>query len=157
MKINDYLSRQEVAHFTAKSDFHAWRLVLGNWLAIAVIFAVAAAWPNPLSIVLAIVLLAGRQLGLSVLMHECGHRTLFRTAKLNDVIGQWLCALPVMNDQPSYARGHLEHHRKAGTHQDPDLPNYQAYPVSRQSFNVSSSTSCKIRSISGSKSMNPPA
>jgi fatty acid desaturase len=134
MKINDYLSREEVAYFTAKSDFHAWRLILGNWLAIGLIFAVAAAWPNPLTIVLAIVLLAGRQLGLSVLMHECGHRTLFRRAKLNDVIGQWLCALPVMNDQPSYARGHLEHHRKAGTHEDPDLPNYQAYPVSRQSF-----------------------
>jgi fatty acid desaturase len=134
MKINDYLSREEVVYFTAKSDFHAWRLVLGNWLAIALIFALAAAWPNPLTLVLAIVLLAGRQLGLSVLMHECGHRTLFRRAKLNDVIGQWLCALPVMNDQPSYARGHLEHHRKAGTHEDPDLPNYQAYPVSRQSF-----------------------
>ena len=134
MKINNYLSRQEVAYFTAKSDVHAWRLVLGNWLAIALIFAVAATWPNPLTLVLAIVLLAGRQLGLSVLMHECGHRTLFRTAKLNDVIGQWLCALPVMNDQPSYARGHLEHHRKAGTHEDPDLPNYQDYPVSRESF-----------------------
>jgi fatty acid desaturase len=39
-----------------------------------------------------------------------------------------------MNDQPSYARGHLEHHRKAGTREDPDLPNYQAYPVSRDSF-----------------------
>jgi fatty acid desaturase len=134
MKISDYLSREEVVYFTAKSDFHAWRLVLGNWLAIAAIFAVAAAWPNPLTIMLAIVLLAGRQLGLSVLMHECGHRTLFRTAKLNDVIGQWLCALPVMNDQPSYARGHLEHHRKAGTPEDPDLPNYQAYPVSPESF-----------------------
>jgi fatty acid desaturase len=134
MKISDYLSREEVAYFTAKSDFHAWRLVLGNWLAIAAIFAVVAVWPNPLTIVLAIVLLAGRQLGLSVLMHECGHRTLFRTTKLNDVIGQWLCALPVMNDQPSYARGHLEHHRKAGTHEDPDLPNYQAYPVSKESF-----------------------
>jgi fatty acid desaturase len=108
--------------------------VFGNWLAIALIFAVAAAWPNPVTLVLAIVLLAGRQLGLSVLMHECGHHTLFRTSKLNDVIGQWLCALPVMNDQPSYARGHLEHHRKAGTHEDPDLPNYQAYPVSRESF-----------------------
>ena len=107
---------------------------MGNWLAIAAIFAVAAAWPNPLTLVLAVVLLAGRQLGLSVLMHECGHRTLFRTPWLNDRVGQWLCALPVMNDQPSYARGHLEHHRKAGTREDPDLPNYQAYPVSRASF-----------------------
>ena len=115
MKIADYLSREDVARFTAKSDLHAWRLVLGNWLAIAAIFAVAGYYPDPLTIVLAIFLLAGRQLGLSVLMHECGHRTLFRTAWLNDVIGQWCCALPVMNDQPSYARGHLEHHRQAGT------------------------------------------
>jgi fatty acid desaturase len=69
-----------------------------------------------------------------VLMHECGHRTLFRTAKLNDVVGQWWCALPVMNDQPSYTRGHLEHHRKAGTVDDPDLSNYQSYPISRESF-----------------------
>jgi fatty acid desaturase len=134
MKVSDYLSAEDVARFTARSDFHAWRLVLGNWLAIAAIFAVAGAWPNVLTIPLAIVLLAGRQLGLSVLMHECGHRTLFRTPLLNDVIGQWLCALPVLNDQPSYARGHLEHHRRAGTCEDPDLPNYQAYPVSRESF-----------------------
>jgi fatty acid desaturase len=134
VKISDYLSREDVARFTAKSDAHAWRLVLGNWLAIAAIFAAVAAWTNPLTIILAVILLAGRQLGLSVLMHECGHHTLFRTAGLNDVIGQWLCALPVMNDQPSYARGHLEHHRKAGTPEDPDLPNYQAYPVSRASF-----------------------
>ena len=134
MKISDYLTREEVQRFTAKSDFHAWRLVLGNWLAIAAIFAAVAAYPNPLTIPLAIVLLAGRQLGLSVLMHECGHRTLFRTPWLNDVVGQWFCALPVMNDQPSYARGHLEHHRKAGTREDPDLPNYRDYPVSRDSF-----------------------
>ena len=134
MKISDYLTKEEIARFTAKSDFHAWRLFLANWLSIAAIFAVVGAFPNPLTIALAVILLAGRQLGLSVLMHEAGHRTLFRTPWLNDVLGQWFCALPVFNDLPSYARGHLEHHRKAGTHDDPDLPNYQAYPVSRESF-----------------------
>jgi fatty acid desaturase len=134
IKASDYMTREEVVYFTARSDWQAWRMVLGTWLFIAAIFAVVAAWPNPLTIVLAVILLAGRQLALSVLMHECGHRTLFRSARLNDVVGQWLCALPVMNDQPSYARGHLEHHRKAGSHDDPDLPNYRAYPVSRESF-----------------------
>ena len=134
MKISDYLSKEEIARFTAKSDFHAWRLFLANWLSIAAIFAVVGAFPNPLTILLAVILLAGRQLGLSVLMHEAGHRTLFRTPWLNDFLGQWFCALPVFNDLPSYARGHLEHHRKAGTHEDPDLPNYQAYPISRESF-----------------------
>jgi fatty acid desaturase len=134
MKVSDYLTRDDVAYFTAKSDWQAWRMVLGTWLFIAAIFATVAAWPNPLTILAAVVLLAGRQLALSVLMHDCGHRTLFRTARLNDIVGQWLCALPVMNDQPSYARGHLEHHRKAGSSEDPDLPNYRDYPVSAQSF-----------------------
>jgi fatty acid desaturase len=134
MKVSDYLTREEVVYFTTRSDWRAGGLVLGNWLFIAALFAIVGAWPNPVTIVLAIILLAGRQLALSVLMHDCGHRTLFRTALLNDVIGQWLCALPVMNDQPSYAQGHLEHHRKAGSHDDPDLRNYQAYPVSRASF-----------------------
>jgi fatty acid desaturase len=134
MKVGDFLTREEVAYFSAKSDWQAWRMVLGNWFFIGVIFATAAAWPNPLILLAAVILLAGRQLALSVLMHDCGHRTLFQSAKLNDTVGQWLCALPVMNDQPSYARGHLEHHRKAGSHEDPDLPNYQDYPVSRASF-----------------------
>ena len=134
MKVSDYLTREEVACFTARSDLRAWSIVLGNWLFIAAIFAAAAAWPNPLLLLAAVVLLAGRQMGLAVLMHECGHRTFFSSDRLNDFIGQWFCALPVMNDQPSYARGHLEHHRKAGTQDDPDLPNYRAYPVSRASF-----------------------
>lgn len=134
MKVSDYLSRDEIARFTAKSDLRAWSMVLGSWLAIAAIFWVVATWTNPLTIIAAIILLAGRMMGLSVLMHDCGHRTLFRSARLNEWVGQWLCALPVMNDQPSYARGHLEHHRMAGTHEDPDLPNYQSYPVSKESF-----------------------
>jgi fatty acid desaturase len=134
MKISDHLSKDEIARFTRKSDFHGARLLVANWLAIAAIFAVVNAYPNPVTIVLAVVLLGGRQLGLSVLMHECGHRSLFKRARLNDFIGQWLCALPVMNDMPSYARGHLVHHQKAGTHEDPDLVNYQNYPVSSASF-----------------------
>jgi len=134
VKIDQYLSKDEIANFTRKSDWHAASLILLNWLAIGAIFAVVAAWTNPVTVFLGIILLAGRQLGLSVLMHDCGHRTFFKTPWMNDVFGQWLCALPVLNDQPSYARGHLDHHRKAGSHDDPDLPNYQAYPISRESF-----------------------
>jgi fatty acid desaturase len=134
MKISDYLTKDEVKFFTSKSDFHGWRLLLGNWLAIVLIFVLVGQYTNPLTVLLAIVLLGGRQLGLSVLMHECGHRSLFRTAQLNDFLGQWFCALPVMNDMPSYARGHLVHHKNAGTQDDPDLGNYRAYPISPDSF-----------------------
>ncbi|MBE9538723.1 MAG: fatty acid desaturase family protein [Proteobacteria bacterium] len=134
MKIKNYLSKDEIAQFTAKSDFHGWRLLINNWLAIVAIFVLVANYTNPLTILIALPLLGGRQLGLAVLMHECGHRSLFKSTKLNDVLGQWLCALPIMNDMPSYARGHLKHHRAAGTEQDPDLSNYQAYPIPRESF-----------------------
>ena len=134
MEVSDYLSRDEVVYFTRRSDWRAWGIVLGNWLLISAIFLVAAIWPHPLIIIAAVILLAGRQMGLAVLMHECGHGTFFKSKALNDFVGQWLCALPTMNDQPSYASGHLEHHRKAGTQADPDLSNYQAYPISRESF-----------------------
>ncbi len=134
MKVSDYLSREEVAYFTSKNDWIAASWVIFNWIYIAAIFALLAAYPNPLTILVALVLFAGRQLGLSVLMHDCGHNTYFSSRRANEIIGQWFCALPVLNDQPSYAKGHLNHHRLAGTHEDPDLPNYQAYPVSKESF-----------------------
>ena len=134
MKVSDYLSRDEVVYFTRRNNWRAWAILLGNWSMIAAIFFVVAIWPNPLFLILAVILLAGRQMGLAVLMHDCGHGTFFNSRVLNDFVGQWLCALPIMNDQPSYARGHLEHHRQAGTQADPDLSNYQAYPISRESF-----------------------
>ena len=34
----------------------------------------------------------------------------------------------------TYALSHLDHHRASGTREDPDLPNYAAYPVSGSSF-----------------------
>lgn len=134
MKITQVLSKQEMAHITQKSDVLGWRVFLWNWVSIVAVFALVAVFPNPLFILAAIVLLGGRQLALSVLMHECGHRTLFKNPQLNDLLGQWACALPVMNDLKSYAKGHLKHHQFSGTEQDPDLPNYRDYPVSRNSF-----------------------
>ena len=104
MRINEYLSKEDVARFTGKSDLRAWALFLANWLSIIVIFAVVGLYPNVFTVLVAWVLLAGRQLGLSVLMHDAGHRTLFKTPWLNDVIGQWFCGLPVFSDMPSYAR-----------------------------------------------------
>jgi fatty acid desaturase len=134
MKITDAISPTELRRWCKPSDWQGARLVVANWAMIALIFAGVAAWQNPFSIVLGIVLLGGRQLGLAVLMHECGHGILFENRKANTWVGQWLCAYPVMTDMERYAAGHIEHHRYAGTERDPDLPNYQAYPISRESF-----------------------
>jgi fatty acid desaturase len=134
MKASDFLSREEIRFFTERSDWHGAWIVACNWLAIAAVFAGVALWTNPLTILLAVLLLGGRQMGLAVLMHEAGHKTLFRSQALNEGVGQWLCAYPILGDCDAYGASHREHHRTAGTHDDPDLPNYQAYPVGRSSF-----------------------
>ena len=134
LKISEHLSADERQHVLRRSDLQAWWLVLSTWAAILGLLALAAAFPRPLTILMVWLLLPGRQLGLSVLMHEAGHNTLFANRGLNQWVGQWLCALPTLNDLNGYATNHLDHHRFAGTAADPDLANYQAYPVNRQSF-----------------------
>jgi len=131
VNLKEILTPDEWRAVTASSDLRGAWLVLCQWLLVAAIFAAAAAWPNPVVLLLAVWLLGGRQLGFGVLVHECGHRTLFRTQRLNDLVGDWLVAPPTFNNMRAYMRGHLHHHRLAGTHEDPDLPNYRDYPISR--------------------------
>jgi len=131
VNLKEFLTPDEWRAVTASSDLRGAWLVLCQWLLVAAIFAAAAAWPNPIVLLLAVWLLGGRQLGFGVLVHECGHRTLFRTQRLNDFVGDWLVAPPTFNNMRAYMRGHLHHHRLAGTHEDPDLPNYQDYPITR--------------------------
>jgi fatty acid desaturase len=134
VRASDYLDRDELRSFTQRSDIAGFALLTVNWLMIAASFALVAIWPNALSVVTAVLLLGGRQLGLAILMHEAGHKTLFRSAALNQYLGQWLAAYPVLGDCEAYGASHREHHRLAGTQDDPDLANYRAYPIAAASF-----------------------
>lgn len=134
MRISDYLNKDEARQFAAKSDSRALWLLVSNWALIFALFFIVDRWTNPITIVVALVLLAGRQLGLAVLMHECGHNTLFNSRSLNKFCGQFLAANPTFADMHQYASSHTVHHQLVGSVNDPDRGNYQAYPVSRSSF-----------------------
>ncbi len=125
---------EELKAFTQKSDAKGLWLVVFNWLVVIAAFLIPALWLNPLSIALCIILLANRQLGLAILMHECAHNALFKSQVLNTWLGRILCGAPVLADLEGYRRYHMQHHKKAGTTQDPDYPNYKNYPVSNISF-----------------------
>lgn len=131
MIARELMSPADIERLTARSDLRALWLVLSQWVLTLAILAMVAIWPNPVTVVLAVLLLGGRQLGFGVLVHECGHRSLFRSPLLNDLVADWLLAPPTFNDRVAYMRGHVGHHRLAGTAEDPDLPNYQDYPISR--------------------------
>ncbi|MAG33932.1 MAG: fatty acid desaturase [Deltaproteobacteria bacterium] len=134
MKTSDFATPEELASFTESSNWKAAGHIVFNWAFIAAIFWAVAAWTNPLTILLGIALLGGRQLAFAALMHDCGHRVLFSSDRANVLFGQWLCAYPILSDLHRYAAGHQKHHAFAGTRKDPDLPNYQAYPISKESF-----------------------
>ena len=116
IKIKEHLSDEEREQVLRRSNLHAWWQVLSTWSEIALLLALVSAFPNPLTLALVWLVLPGRQLALSVLMHEAGHNTLFTDRRLNQWVGQWLCALPTLNDLNAYATGHLDHHRLAGIH-----------------------------------------
>lgn len=134
MELKDYLDKDELKYFTKKSNVRAYSMLVTTWASIFAIFAMAYIWTNPFTIVLAVLLLAGRQLGLAVLMHDCGHNVFLETKAQNQFVGQWFCSNPILQDLPSYARGHLRHHKHAGTVDDPDLKNYKHYPIEKASF-----------------------
>lgn len=129
-----YLTDDELAQITRKDDLTAASIVGFDWAVITALFIIAGLFPNPLVYLGVIILLGGRQMALGVLVHETGHKTLFTSTKANEFVGTWLSGYWVFSDKNAYMRGHLVHHRMAGTREDPDLKNYQDYPIPRSRF-----------------------
>ncbi len=129
MEIRIVLNEQEQASIVCRNNLKAAALVAYNYSLTAIICLVMVLWTNPITIVSGIILLGTRQLGFGVLVHECGHGTLFKSRRLNKIVGEWLAAAPTFNNMQAYSRAHIEHHRLAGTVKDPDLVNYRDYPV----------------------------
>lgn len=120
--------------FTRPSNLWATYMFVSNWLLIALAFVLAAAYPSPLTLIPAVFIIASRQLGLGILLHECSHRSFFSSRRLNDVIGHWLAGIPVLIPIRFYRLTHLQHHAKTGTDEDPDVQNIAQYPVTKRSL-----------------------
>ena len=131
IRLSDVLSEEEIQPFLLRSDARAFLMLGINVALIAIAFALPVLWFNPLTVVLAVLLLGGRQLGLAVIYHECSHSVFFRTKWLNDVIGHWLCGGLLNTSLYAYRSYHLKHHRFAGTAEDPDLEMANVYPTDR--------------------------
>ena len=131
---NEAFTRDEVASVRARSDWKGLLCVVHAGAVIGASMALYAVWPNPLTFVLAVILIGGRQLGLAILMHDAAHGVLMRTKSWNDPISQWLCAYPVFNDTIRYRYYHLVHHRNTQQSDDPDISLSAPFPITRTSF-----------------------
>lgn len=134
LKPLDLFSADEWAFLKKRSDLLGLGMIAHAWIVIGLAMALFAIWPNPLTFVLAVMLIGARQLGLAILMHEAAHGGLSTNLKVNDWAGQWLCAAPVGAHLGNYRDYHLNHHKHAQTEKDPDLILSAPFPITRESL-----------------------
>jgi fatty acid desaturase len=124
----------EWAPMAQRSTWRGLALVAGAWGLILAAGALFVLWPNPLSYLLAVMVIGARQLGLAILMHDAAHGALHVNPKINDWVGEWLCGAPVGARLHSYRDYHLKHHRFTEQPEDPDLALSAPFPITRKSL-----------------------
>jgi fatty acid desaturase len=130
----DVFTPEEWAQLAPRSSWRGLMLVAGAWGLIVAAAAMLIVWPNPLTYILAVMIIGARQLGLAILMHDAAHGALHSNQKINDWVGEWLCGAPVGARLVSYRNYHLKHHKFTEQPEDPDLPLSAPFPVSRKSL-----------------------
>jgi len=133
-KVSDFLTLDQIRRLRGSSNLVGMLLVLHAWALIAGSMALFAWWPNPLTFLMGVTAIGGRQLGLAILMHDAAHGLLFADRRLNDRVGSWHCAYPVFTSLAPYRPYHLQHHRFTQQPEDPDLALSAAFPISRRSL-----------------------
>ncbi|TRZ74002.1 MAG: hypothetical protein D4R95_02255 [Actinobacteria bacterium] len=89
---------------------------------------------NPITYVIAFLLMGRAHAQLLALMHESVHRLLFRNRRLNDFAGRWLLGYMSFVNTDGYRYVHMAHHREEFGPNEPDIPLYANYPITRASF-----------------------
>lgn len=127
-------TKEEISELRTHSDWHGWLMVIVDYGVIAAMMALVAFYPNVFTVVFALVVIGGRQLGLAIILHEAAHRTLFNNRRLNDWAGNWLGAYPLYLSADMYRPHHLDHHGKTWGDTDPDRVLADGFPVSKISM-----------------------
>ena len=111
---------------------HAWLIVFGAAWGTALLWE----WNFLAGLIaapIAIAIIGGRQLGLSILMHDAAHGHLHPNRKLNNFLGQFTGAA-TGSDLHAYRAYHLTHHKYTQQPEDPDLGLSAPFPTTRASL-----------------------
>jgi fatty acid desaturase len=119
----------EVRRLSLVSDVRGAAAVVRQWILIVACIAGAAWIDSPVAYLAAIVVVAGRQHALGVLMHDAAHYRLFSSRWLNDTVSDLCCALPLGLVTVRYRYDHLRHHQHAVTTEDPYWVTMQEHPA----------------------------
>lgn len=141
VRVSEIFSREEIQQLTESSDLRGawavastWAVIGGTFTALIAMWDYLPAWGKIIASMLALAIIAGRQLCLAILMHDASHRSLFKTKALNTFVGEWFCARPIWNDVEKYRQHHLRHHAKTSLEEDPDISLVAGLPTTRRSL-----------------------
>ncbi len=125
------LPRELLQRLTRRSAWRATAAILEDFAVIAVALAAALAfWPNPLVIVLSVIIIGTRQHALFVIAHDAAHYLLYENRKLNDIAGR-ACATVQGLSMCTYRVIHRLHHNNLYGELDPDTALHGGYPRGR--------------------------
>ncbi|MCI5054597.1 MAG: fatty acid desaturase family protein [Flavobacteriales bacterium] len=134
LKISSYFSNEERKLLMKKSNIRGIVEILKTWLWIAFAFALAGIYPNVFTIIVALVIIGAKQLACAIIMHDASHYAIFKQKWLNDFLGSWFGAYPILNSVYRYRPYHYEHHIKTGHDDDPDISLTLGYPTTLKSM-----------------------
>jgi fatty acid desaturase len=125
------LPRELVQELTRRSDWRASFAVLHDLLILAAAIAGGLYyWPNPLVVLLAVIVIGTRQHALFVIAHDAAHYLLYESRLLNDVVGR-TCAMLQGLSMCTYRVIHRMHHNNLYGELDPDTALHGGYPRGR--------------------------
>jgi fatty acid desaturase len=127
------LDRDLLQRLSTRAPLRLLLHTLAEWLLIAALMMTATHAEHAAVSALCILLIAGRQHALLILMHEYAHHQFSRKrAWLNDMLGDALAALPFFLTVHGFRRNHMPHHRHVKTEADTNW--VSALTVSRYQF-----------------------
>jgi fatty acid desaturase len=122
------LPNEVVLALTRRSPWKASAAVLHDVAVIAAAIAVALYfWPNPLVILVSVLVVGTRQHALFVIAHDAAHYLLYERRGLNDLVGR-ACASVQGLSMCTYRVIHRLHHNNLYGELDPDTALHGGYP-----------------------------
>jgi fatty acid desaturase len=122
------LPRELVQELTRRSGWRASAAVVHDFvvLGLAISFALYF-WPNPLVLLICILIIGTRQHALFVIAHDAAHYLLYENRRLNDAVGR-ACAMLQGLSMCTYRVIHRMHHNNLYGELDPDTALHGGYP-----------------------------
>ncbi|HKQ27868.1 MAG TPA: fatty acid desaturase family protein [Burkholderiales bacterium] len=125
------LPKEVVQSLTRRSAWRASVAVLHDFAVIAIAIAIALHfWPNPLVVLMAVIIVGTRQHALFVIAHDAAHYLLYEHRGMNDAVGRF-CATVQGLSMCTYRVIHRLHHNNLYGELDPDTALHGGYPRGR--------------------------